>query len=162
MYKERNIQNFHKCEDGNGVYVSVITLLFSLEQIHKDWLRDHSSWAPCGIEMKIKGILKSLFWISQHQGTLSILCSRIQGYKLSLLNEVDQWLLLLLCVLYEMQNQIFQQYIYIYIYMSKMSVWDHKSWTNNFDYICCQNFSLKPSSFLVIYLFILITLCRFT
>ena len=23
MYKERNIQNFHKCEDENGVYVSV-------------------------------------------------------------------------------------------------------------------------------------------
>ena len=27
--------------------------------VHKDWLRDHSSQAPCGIEMKIKGILKS-------------------------------------------------------------------------------------------------------
>ena len=78
---------------------------------HKDWLRDHSSWAPCGIEMKIKGILKSWFWISQHQGTLSILCSRIQGYMLSLMNEVNPWLLLLLCVLYEMQNYIFQQLV---------------------------------------------------
>ena len=78
---------------------------------HKDWLRDHSSWAPCGIEMKIKGILKSWFWISQHQGTLSFLCSRIQGYMLSLMNEVNPWLLLPLCVLYEMQNYIFQQLV---------------------------------------------------
>ena len=59
--------------------------------------------------MKIKGILKSWFWISLHQGMLSIICSRIQGYMLSLMNEVDPCLLLLLCVLYEMQNQIFQQ-----------------------------------------------------
>ena len=35
------------------------------------------------IEMKIKGILMSWFWISLHQGTLSILYSRIQGYMLS-------------------------------------------------------------------------------
>ena len=41
---------------------------------------------------------------------LSILCSRIQDYMLSLMNEVDLWLLLLLCVLYEMQNQIFQHH----------------------------------------------------
>ena len=39
---------------------------------------------------------------------LSILCSRIQGYMLSLLNEVDPWLLLPLRIFYEMQNQIFQ------------------------------------------------------
>ena len=61
--------------------------------------------------MLIKGILKSWFWISLHQGTLSILCSRIQGYMLSLMNEVDPCLLLLLYVLYEMQNQIFQQLV---------------------------------------------------
>ena len=77
----------------------------------KDWLRDHTSWAPCGIEMKIKGILKSWFWFSQHQGMLSILCSTIQGYMLSFMNEVDLCLLLPLCVLYEIQNQIFQQEI---------------------------------------------------
>ena len=83
---------------------------FSLRiYVQKDWLRDHSSQAPCGIEMKIKGILKSWLWISLHQGTLSILCSRIQCYTLSLMNEVDPCLLLPLCVLYEMQNQIFQQ-----------------------------------------------------
>ena len=40
---------------------------------------------------------------------LSIFCSRIQGYMLSLMNEVDLCLLLSLCVLYEIQNQIFQQ-----------------------------------------------------
>ena len=84
---------------------------FFKNQRTKDWLRDHISWTPCGIEMKIKDILKSWFWISQHQGTLSILCSRIQDYMLSLMNEVDPWLLLLLCVLYEMQNQIFQHKI---------------------------------------------------
>ena len=39
--------------------------------------------------MLIKGILKSWFWISLHQGTLSIFCSRIQGYMLSLMNEVN-------------------------------------------------------------------------
>ena len=39
--------------------------------------------------MKIEGILKSCFWISLHQGTLSVLCSKIQGYMLSLMNEVD-------------------------------------------------------------------------
>ena len=77
--------------------------------IHKDWLRDHTSWAQCGIEMKIKGILKFWFWFSLHQGMLFILCSRIQGCMLSLMNKVDPWLLLPLCVLYEMQNQIFQQ-----------------------------------------------------
>ena len=77
----------------------------------KDWLRDHTSWAPCRIEMKIKGILKFWFWFSRHQGTLSTLCSRIQSYMLSFMNEVDLWLLLPLCVLYEIQNQIFQQTI---------------------------------------------------
>ena len=61
--------------------------------------------------MMIRGILKSWFLISQHQGTLSILCSRIQAYMLSLMNEVDSCLLLPLCVLYEMQNQIFQQWV---------------------------------------------------
>ena len=60
--------------------------------------------------MKIEDILKSWFWISLHQGTLSILCFRIQGYMLSLMNEVDPCLLFPLCVLYEMQNQIFQHF----------------------------------------------------
>ena len=46
----------------------------------KDWLRDHTSWAPCGIEMKIKGILKSRFWNALHQGTHPFLYSRIHGY----------------------------------------------------------------------------------
>ena len=78
--------------------------------VQKDWLRDHTSWAPYGIEMKIKGILKFWLWISLHQGTLSILYSRIQGYMLSFMNEVDPCLLLPLCVLYEIQNQIFQQF----------------------------------------------------
>ena len=72
--------------------------------VHKDWLRDHSSRASCGIGMLIRDILKSCFWISLHQGTLSILCSRIQGYTLSFMNEIDPCLLLPLCVLYEMQN----------------------------------------------------------
>ena len=66
--------------------------------VHKDWLRDQSSRAPRGIGMLIKGILKSCFWISLHQGMLSILCSRIHGYMLSLINEVDPCLLLLLTV----------------------------------------------------------------
>ena len=79
--------------------------------IYKDWLRDHSPWAPCGIGMLIRGILKSCFWISLHQGTLSILCFRIQVYMLSLMKKVDSCLLLPLCVLYEMQNQIFQQLV---------------------------------------------------
>ena len=72
-------------------------------------MRDHTSWAPCGIEIKIRGILKSWFWISRHEGTLSILCSRIQSYILSLMNKVDPCLLFSLCVLYEMQNKISQQ-----------------------------------------------------
>ena len=85
---------------------------FSLKiYIQKDWLRDHSFRAPCRIELKIRGILKSWFWISLHQGMFSILCSKIQGYMLSLMNEVDPWLLLPLCVLYEMQNQFFQQLV---------------------------------------------------
>ena len=75
---------------------------FFKNQRTKDWLGDHTSWAPCGIGMKIRGILKSWFWFSLHQGKLSILSSRIQGYMLSLIYEVDLWLLLLLCVLYEM------------------------------------------------------------
>ena len=55
----------------------------------KNWLRDHSSWATCGIGMKIEGILKFCFWILLPQGTFSLLCSRIQDYMLSLMNEVD-------------------------------------------------------------------------
>ena len=39
--------------------------------------------------MKIEGILKSCFLILLHQGTLSFLCSKIQGYMLSLMNKVD-------------------------------------------------------------------------
>ena len=39
--------------------------------------------------MKIEGIPKSCFWILLHQDTLSVFCSRIQGYMLSLMNEVD-------------------------------------------------------------------------
>ena len=39
--------------------------------------------------MKVEGILKSYFQISLHQGTLFVLCSRIQGYMLSLIIEVD-------------------------------------------------------------------------
>ena len=69
--------------------------------VHNDWLRNHSSRAPCEIGMLIRGILKSWFWISLHQGTLSILCSRIQGYMLSLMNEVD--LCLLLCCVFCMR-----------------------------------------------------------
>ena len=34
-------------------------------------------------------ILKSCFLILLHQGTFSLLCSRIQGYLLSLMNKVD-------------------------------------------------------------------------
>ena len=82
--------------------------IFLRINVHKDWLRNHSSRAPCGIGMLIRGILKSCFWISLHQGTLSILCSRIQGYMLTLMNEIDSCLLLPLCVFYEMQNQFFQ------------------------------------------------------
>ena len=34
---------------------------FSLRiNVQKDWLRDHISWAPCGIEIKMKCILKCL------------------------------------------------------------------------------------------------------
>ena len=57
--------------------------------VYKNWLKDHSSWTPCGIGMKIEGILKSCFWILLHQGTLSFLCFRIQCYMLSIMNEVD-------------------------------------------------------------------------
>ena len=57
--------------------------------VHKNWLGDHSSWETCGIEMKIEDILKFCFWISLHQGMLSFLCSRIQDYMLSFMNEVD-------------------------------------------------------------------------
>ena len=53
------------------------------------------------------------FWILPHQGMLSILCSIIQGYMLSFMNEVDPCLLLPLCVLYEIQNHIFQQSYHI-------------------------------------------------
>ena len=79
--------------------------------VDKDWLRDHSSWVPCGIGMLIRGILKSRFWILLHQGMLSIFCSRILSYMLSLMNEIDPCLLLSLYVLYEMKNQIFQQLV---------------------------------------------------
>ena len=34
---------------------------------------------------------------------------------LSIMNEIDPYLLLLLCVLYEIQNQIYQQYLHAHI-----------------------------------------------
>ena len=56
----------------------------------KNWLRDHLSWAPCGIGIKIESILKSFFLlILLHQCRLSLLYSRIQDYMLSLMNEVN-------------------------------------------------------------------------
>ena len=39
--------------------------------------------------MEIEGILKSCLWILLHQGMFSLLHSKIQGYMLSLMNEVD-------------------------------------------------------------------------
>ena len=84
--------------------------------------REHPYWAPCGIEMKIKGIFKSWFWISLHQGMLSILYSRIQGYILSFMNEVDPCLLLPRCVLYEMQNQIFQHPTHFHLISPSLSL----------------------------------------
>jgi len=73
--------------------------------------------------MLIKGILKSYFLISLHQGMLSIFYFRIQDYMLSLINEVDSCLLLPLCFVrdtkllfltyFSLQNK---KYIYIYIY----------------------------------------------
>ena len=57
--------------------------------VHKNWLKDHSSWALCGIGMKIKGFLNPCFLFSLHQGTFFVLYSRTQGYMLSLMNEVD-------------------------------------------------------------------------
>ena len=44
--------------------------------------------------------------------------------------------------------------------MSKMSGKDHENLTNNFGYICCQNFSMKTKLILG-FLFILITLVFF-
>ena len=106
--------------------------------VHKDWLRDHFSRVPCGIGILIRGILKSCFWISLHQGTLSILCSKIQGYMLSIMNEVDLWLLLLLCVLYEIQNQIFQ-HVHLGIGPPRFFLWNklfHKvSWVIIYCYL---------------------------
>ena len=57
--------------------------------VHKNWLKNHSFWEPCGIGMKIKSILKCWFWIPLHKGTFSLLCSKIQGYMLSLMNEIN-------------------------------------------------------------------------
>ena len=49
------------------------TFFFWKINILKNWLRDHSSWALCGIWMKIEGFLKSCFLILLYQGTLSFL-----------------------------------------------------------------------------------------
>ena len=67
----------------------------------KNWLRDHSSWIPCEIGMKIECILKSCFLISLHQRTLSVLCSRIQGYILSLINEIDHYIASTACFVWD-------------------------------------------------------------
>ena len=48
--------------------------------------------------------------LSSNKTLIAIFCFRIQDYMLSLMNEVDPCLLLPLCILYEMQNQIFQQF----------------------------------------------------
>ena len=67
------------------------TLFKRKNYVHKNWLGDHPSWAPYGIGMRIEDILKFCFWISLNQCMLSLLCSRIQGYMLSLMNEVDPY-----------------------------------------------------------------------
>ena len=75
-----------------------------------DWettLLGHYMELGCWLEV----FLILVFWILLHQGTHSILCSRIQGYILSFMNEVDPCLMLPLYVLYGMQNQIFQQLV---------------------------------------------------
>ena len=55
-------------------------------------------------------------------------------------------------------------YIYIYIfilctllfkYVSKMSIWNHENWIANFDWIRCQNFSLKTKFILGFYFLLL-------
>ena len=63
------------------------------------------------LRWRLKVFLSLDFWISLHQGTLSILCFKIQGYMFSFMNKVDSCSLLPLCILYEIQNQIFQQLI---------------------------------------------------
>ena len=73
-------------------------------------MRDHSSWAPNGIGMKIEGILKSCFWILLHQGMLSFLCSKIQGYMLSIMNEVDSCVASTVDFVWD-AKLVFQQYL---------------------------------------------------
>ena len=58
--------------------------------VYKNWLRDHTSQA--GTMWNWDEDWRSFFfffWISLHQGTHFLLCSRIQGYMLSLMNKVD-------------------------------------------------------------------------
>ena len=75
-------------------------------------MRDYTSWAPCGIVIKIEGFLKILFayyfLFSLHQGTLSILCSRIQSCMLSLMNEVNPCVASVACFVWD-ANLRFQQ-----------------------------------------------------
>ena len=63
---------------------------------------------------------------------------------------------------YEKYCWLYILFMLLFIYMSKMGCLRSWNWTTNFNCICCQNFSLKPNSFLVFYLFILITLGGFT
>ena len=54
------------------------TLLFSLEHIRVNWLRDHTSWAKVELEWRLKVFPSTsnlCYWISPHQDIIS--CSYI-------------------------------------------------------------------------------------
>ena len=61
---------------------NIFWIHFSKRKINvlKNWLRDHSSWALYGIVIKIEGLLNSCLLNFTASSTLSLICSRIQGY----------------------------------------------------------------------------------
>ena len=92
-------------------------LLFSLEHMRVNWLRDHSSWAKVEFEWRLKVFPSTsniLFLISPHQGTLSYFkILKFTWYMLSITNEVNL-LISVAYVLYAIQTMFFQHYVCIW------------------------------------------------
>ena len=77
------------------------TFLFSLEHIHINWLRDHTSWAQVELEWRLRMFPSTSnlwFWISPHQGILSYsYILKFTQYMLLIANEVNSLIFHCVC-----------------------------------------------------------------
>ena len=111
------------------------TLLFSLEHIHINWLRDHTSWAHVELEWRLRLFSSTSnlwFWISPQQGTLSLFLY----FEIYIVHVIycECFSLRMFCMRYK---HVFFQHNYQCIFMglnSILEVFSHKA--NAFIFLC--------------------------